>query len=184
MRAIAVFVVLGLVAVRTAAAEPPAQGDGTQKSDKAKKAAAKKEAAKEAKEAAQPASPAPARAPAPGIGLGSMAAQAASAATPADEARERGVARSRRLDLTPQRQFQKIGDRRGKERTSTVGLGDDGSVAVQAVQIGAMVGIFTALSAICANGGCLLPELFGGQDRLGPGEGVGLRDPGQPRSGR
>ena len=64
-----------------------------------------------------------------------------------------------------------------------MGLGDDGNWAVQAAQVGAMVGIFGALTAICANGGCLLPS-FGGQDRLGPAPGVGQRDPGQVRDGR
>jgi hypothetical protein len=174
MRAIAVFVLLCLVAAGTAAAEPPAPGE--------KKKPKSSDKSGVQKPAEPPASPAKA----PGFGLGSMAAQAAGAAAPVDENRERGLARSRRLDLTPQRQFQsgKLGDRRGKERTSGVGLGDDGNWGVQAAQVGAMVGIFGALVAICADGGCLLPELFGGQDRLGPAPGVGQRDPGPVRDGR
>ena len=172
MRAIATLVLLGLVAARPAAAEPPAPGDKKQ-SQPAK-----------GKQKEKPAEPAASPAVGPGFGLGSMAAQAAGSATPPDTDRERGKAEARRLDLTPQRQFQKLGDPRGKERRSGVGLGDDGDWVVHAVQVGAMVGLFSALVAICADGGCLLPELFGGQDRLGPAPGVGLRQAGEPRDAR
>lgn len=174
MRAIATLVLLGLVAARPAAAEPPAPGEKKQ-SRPAK-----------GKQKEKPAEPAASPAVAPGFGLGSMAAQAAGSATLPKNDRERGKADAIRLDLTPQRQFQsgKLGDQRGKERRSGVGLGDDGDWRVQAAQVGAMVGIFGALVAICADGGCLLPELFGGQDRLGPAQGVGHRQAGQPRDGR
>jgi hypothetical protein len=182
MRAIATVLVLGMIAARPALAGP--------KTSPGAKKQKPKQADKARKEA--PAEP-PASAPAsvPGFGLGSMAAQAAGAAAgPAgSEQREKDVAEARRLDLTPRRLFDtgKVAgqnDRRGKERGSALDLGNDGDWRVQAVQVGAMVGVFGALVAACANGGCLLPEVFGGRDRLGPPSDLQTRDSGPVRSGR
>ncbi|HKE13823.1 MAG TPA: hypothetical protein VKB80_03085 [Kofleriaceae bacterium] len=194
MRAIAATVtVLGLIAAWPAYAGPTASpGPAKHKAKAAAKAkpAAKANQSDEAKKEAPAGPPAPAPASAPGFGLGSMAAQAAGAAAPADTEREKGVAESRRLDLTPRTQFDsgKVagqGDQRGKERRSGLNLGNDGDWRVQAAQVGVMVGVFGALVAACANGGCLLPEVFGGgRDELGPPSGLQTRDSGKLRDGR
>jgi hypothetical protein len=181
MRAIAAFVLLGLVATRPAAAEPQAS-PATERANEPQKKKPKARTPKAGQE--KPAEPA--AAPRAGFGLGSMAAMAASAAAgPAAEDVKKGKVEARRLDLTPERQVEKLaGDRRGSERGSGVTLGDDTSWRVQAVQVGAMAAVFGALVAICGNGQCLLPEVFGGgRDELGPAPGVGtpsepkLRDP-------
>jgi hypothetical protein len=65
-----------------------------------------------------------------------------------------------------------------------MGLGNDGDWRVQAAQVGVMVGLFGALVAACADGGCLLPELFGGRDQLGPSSDLKIRDSGALRDAR
>jgi hypothetical protein len=60
------------------------------------------------------------------------------------------------LDLTPSRLFGPLGSlgaRKSEERPA-ITLGDDRDWKVQAVQIGAMVGAFGALTALCAGGRC------------------------------
>jgi hypothetical protein len=194
MRAIAATVtVLGLIAAWPAYAGPPASPGAAKHKAKARpdaKATRPDETKGKAKKEAPAQPPAAAPASAPGFGLGSMAAQAAGAGAPASTEREKGVAESRRLDLTPRTQFDsgKVagqGDQRGKERGSGLSLGNDGDWRVQAAQVGVMVGVFGALVAACANGGCLLPEVFGGgRDNLGPPSGLQTRDSGKLRDGR
>jgi hypothetical protein len=77
------------------------------------------------------------------------------------------------------------GDARGKEKRSGIGLGKDTDWRVHAAQVGVMVGVFGALVAACAEGGCLLPELFGGgRDQLGPSSDLKIRDSGPLRDAR
>jgi hypothetical protein len=173
-RSIAALVVIGSIAAGPAAAEPPSKKQSpAKKADKADKEAAPKTEAK------------------PAAGSGSMAAQAESAAagSTAREA-EPGRVEARRLDLAPHRLFQggalssSSGDARGKEKRSGLGLGKDTDWRVQAAQVGVMVGVFGALVAACADGGCLLPELFGGRDQMGPPSDLKIRDSGTLRDAR
>lgn len=173
MRAIAILVlVAGLIAARSAAAQP-------QPDAKAKSPATK---SKPKAKASKPAEQAPTSAA--GFGLGSMAAQAAGAAArPAAGDTRQGAADARRLDLTPRHQLEtgKAGQagtgRLGAERSSGMSLGDDGDWRVQAMQVGAMAAAFGALVAICGDGKCMLPGfLGGGQDELGPPPGLEIRE--------
>jgi len=183
MRAIAMFALLGLIAARPAAAEPQAaSGEKTKK-----KPAAAKQPAKQPAE--QPAAVEGTKQAPAGLDLRSMAAAAAKAAGPqTSEEDERGKAESRRLDLTPQRQFQSgklSSDRRGAEARSGIGLGDDTDWRVQAVQVGAIAATFGALVALCGSGNCLLPEIFGGgRDELGPSPDLQIREEPQLRDPR
>lgn len=174
MRAIATVVLLGLIAARPAAAEPQASpGEDKQKQQKQPPKQPPKQPQKQN------------TAPGLGLGLGGMAAQA----TTSGANQTGGAPDATFLDLTPQRLFESgtldsEGDRRGTERRSGLGLGNDGDWRVQAAQVGVMVGVFGALVAACADGGCLLPEFFGSRDRLGPSEDLQIRDPGPVRDGR
>lgn len=174
------MVLLGLIAARPAAAEPQTEASPKSKQTKqTQKPDQKPEAKTDKAGKKKPASA--------GFGLGSMAEMAANAAArPGDEEAEKGKAEARRLDLTPRAQLEsgKLGtsaDRRGTERGRGLTLGDDTDWKVQAMQVGAMAAVFTTLVAVCGNGRCLLPELFGGggQDELGPAPGVQTRD--QPK---
>jgi hypothetical protein len=173
MRAIAILGVLGSIAVaRPALAEP--QANAAPETDK--------QSQKRHHKKARPAAPrVPARA---GASPGSMAEAAASAAA-ASANRGRPAAEARPLDLTPGRQLAPP-DRRGRERTSAIGLGDDGDWKVQAAEVGAMAGIFATLVALCGNGGCLLPDLLGdgGRDDIGPPPDLEIREQPAPRGRR
>lgn len=162
MRALVVILALGLAAL-PASAEP------------AKAPTKKAPVAKQSKKKAQqkPATP--------GVSLGSMA-QAAAGQGAEKSPTPNGA---RRLDLTPARLFGKSdgSDRRGKEKTSGVSLGDDTSWKVQAVQVGAIAAGFAALVAICGNGNCLLP-FGGGAENLGPSDSLQIRPDNEPRPAR
>jgi hypothetical protein len=162
MRALVVILALGLAAL-PASAEP------------AKAPTKKAPVAKQSKKKAQqkPATP--------GVSLGSMA-QAAAGEGAEKSPTPNGA---RRLDLTPARLFGKSDgtDRRGKEKTSGVSLGDDTSWKMQAVQVGAIAAGFAALVAICGNGNCLLP-FGGGAENLGPSDSLQIRPDNEPRPAR
>jgi hypothetical protein len=67
------------------------------------------------------------------------------------------AALARPLDLTPSRLFERPSlTPRGKtaERGPGLSLGDDASWKVQTAQIGAMVGLFGALTVLCKSGRC------------------------------
>lgn len=165
MRALVVILALGLAALPAAA--EPAKAPTKKKAPVAKTTAAKKKGQE------KPATP--------GVSLGSMAQ--AAAGTGAEKTPTPNGAR--RLDLTPARLFGKSDtpDRRGKEKTSGIGLGDDTSWKVQAVQVGAIAAGFAALVAICGNGNCLLP-FGGGADNLGPPADLQIRPDSEPRPAR
>jgi hypothetical protein len=169
MRALVVILALGLAAL-PASAEPAKAPSKTEK----KKAApvAKTQAAKKK---------APGASATPGVSLGSMAQAAAgqnSEKTPTPNG-------ARRLDLTPARLFGRSDapDHRGKEKGSGIGLGDDTSWKMQAVQVGAIAAGFAALVAICGNGNCLLP-FGGGAENLGPSDSLQIRPDNEPRPAR
>lgn len=166
MRALVVILALGLAA--PAAAEP---AKAPQKPHKKSTPVAKTTAKKKAQ--AKPTTP--------GVSLGSMA-QAAAGEKPEKTPTPNGA---RRLDLTPARLFGKSDapDRRGKEKSSGIGLGDDTSWKVQAVQVGAIAAGFAALVAICGNGNCLLP-FGGGAENLGPSDSLQIRPDNEPRPAR
>lgn len=164
MRALVVTMALGLAAPLASA--EPARAPGKKAPVAAKKKVEKKKPA------------------APGVSLGSMAQ--AAAGTPADKADATPTPNgARRLDLTPSRLFGKSDtpDRRGKEKSSGLSLGDDTSWKVQAVQVGAIAAGFAALVAICGNGNCLLP-FGGGADNLGPPADLQIRPDNEPRPAR
>jgi hypothetical protein len=186
MRALAALSMLCFL-VRYAAAEPQA-GKATPPPDTAKpgkvKAKAKAKTAPGAQKSARPGSKP--KAGAPGVDLGSMAEAAARDHEPgtaggSDATTPNGA---RRVDLSPWRLFGKSGaapgaDRRGKERTNALDLGNDSSWKVQAAQIGIITAGFAALWALCGGGKCMLPDSFGGgsaADRLGPSPDLEIRD--------
>ena len=159
MRALVVILVaLGLAAL-------PASADPA-KAPKKKTAVAKKKAAPQS----------------PGVSLGSMA-QAAAGSTEKDKAATPNGAR--RLDLTPARLFGKSDtpDRRGKEKSKGMSLGDDTGWKAHALQVGAMATGFAALVALCGSGNCLLPW-GGGADNLGPPADLQIRPDNEPRPAR
>ena len=161
MRALVIIVALGLAAL-------PASAEPIKAPSKKAPVAAKKKAKKPAT---------------PGVSLGSMAQAAAGTSGEKDGAATPNGAR--RLDLTPSRLFGKSDtpDRRGKEKTSAVGLGDDTSWQVQAIQVGAIAAGFAALVAICGSGNCLLP-FGGGAENLGPPADLQIRPDSEPRPAR
>jgi len=165
MRALVVFMALGLAAL-PAAAEPAKAPTKPLKKNVAKTTAKKK---------------APAKPTTPGVSLGSMA-QAAAGQNQEKTPTPNGA---RRLDLTPARLFghSDAPDHRGKEKGSGIGLGDDTSWKVQAIQVGAIAAGFAALVAICGNGNCLLP-FGGGKDNLGPSDDLQIRPDNEPRPAR
>jgi hypothetical protein len=162
MRALVMFLALGLAAL-PAAAEP------------AGKAPKKKSPVTAKKKAQKPATP--------GVSLGSMAQAAAGTSDKPDGAATPNGAR--RLDLTPARLFGKsdTANRRGKEKSKGIALGDDSSWQVQALQVGAMATGFAALVALCGSGNCLLPW-GGGADDLGPPADLQIRPDNEPRPAR
>lgn len=170
MRALVVILALGLAALPAAAEPAPAKAPA---SSSPKKAPGKKKSSK----------PAKAKTASPGVSLGSMA-QAAAGKSDEPAATPNGA---RRLDLTPARLFGQGGngtpDRRGKEKSSGLSLGEDSSWKVQAVQVGAIAAGFAALVAICGNGNCLLP-FGGGADNLGPPADLQIRPDNEPRPAR
>jgi hypothetical protein len=168
MRALVVIMALGLAAL-PASAEPA----------KAPSKPEKKKAVPVAKTTAK--KKAPAKPATPGVSLGSMA-QAAAGEKQEKTPTPNGA---RRLDLTPARLFGHgdAPDHRGKEKGSGIGLGDDTSWKVQAVQVGAIAAGFAALVAICGNGNCLLP-FGGGKDNLGPSDDLQIRPDNEPRPAR
>lgn len=162
---------LGLAA--SPAAAEPARAPVKKKPAAARKKPAAPKTAADSK-AAAPASP--------GVSLGSMAKAAAG---PGEAEKSPTPNGARRLDLTPSRLFGKSDtpDRRGKEKGSGIGLGDDTSWQVQAVQVGAIAAGFAALVAICGNGNCLLP-FGGGAENLGPPPDLQIRPDNEPRPAR
>jgi hypothetical protein len=177
MRALLSILVIALAA-GPAAADPPAVPVQKQPPTKKKPAAtAKATATAKAKPAA-----------APGVNLGSMA-RAATAPGSAEANDARTPNGARRLDLSPARLFgHGMGktDRRGAERGSGTSLGDDGSWAVQAAQVGVMAVGFAALWALCGGGNCMLPDVL--PDAFSTPEGLPpdleIRPHNEPRSAR
>lgn len=167
MRALVVILALGLAALPASAEPAKAPQKPQKKSAPVSKTSSKKKAQ------AKPATP--------GVSLGSMA-QAAAGQNGEKTPTPNGA---RRLDLTPARLFGKSDapDHRGKEKGSGIGLGNDTSWKVQAVQVGAIAAGFAALVAICGNGNCLLP-FGGGADNLGPPADLQIRPDNEPRPAR
>jgi hypothetical protein len=163
MRSLATSFLMVLALTTSAAADPtpPAPAAAPAKATPATTTATAKPTAKKA--AAQqpatqkPAAPKPAAAQpavAPGPGLGAMAAAAAQATRPTPPT---GPQPLRPLDLSPRRQLDRAADARGHERGSGIGLGDDTSWKVQALQVGGMAALFGALVGLCGSGNCRLP---------------------------
>lgn len=59
------------------------------------------------------------------------------------------------IDLFPKTVLKK---REKTERKRRITLGDDKNWKVQAAQVGAMVGLFAGLAALCGGGKCLMPK--------------------------